>query len=1080
MFEAEKFKAEEILRSLKDFQRRSALNAFQRLYKDKDTTSRFLIADEVGLGKTVICRGLIALAIEKLSKTEDFKNGNNIDILYICSNQDIASQNIRKLNFVNEDESFASRITLIPEIYSNKELGRVRFVSFTPDTSFNVKRGGGVMRERALLYYFLREAWDMKSARAKSLYFFKGDAGGAGWEQFVQKNCDFWDKMDLSDFSSAFQKEMEKHLHLRDKFIALRESYPQYNSTPSPEAKSETSKIIGELRNILAQVCLHKMSPDLVIMDEFQRFKDLFDENTDVGDLAKYLFNYPNVKTILLSATPYKMYTIGDEDEENHYDDFLSTTSWLLKEDQGLMDKLKTNLEKFRASVFTKSGVDVQGALSGKKNTEDVLRLIMSRTERVKSTKENDGMILNKELQIIPTPEEMISFVQLEEIASALDLKGNVDYWKSSPYLLNLMEDYDIKRRLLDRLHTAPVKKAMAKYPSAFIDKKAIEDFNFVSPNNSRLKAIQDEIFKNESWKLLWIPPTAPYYKLRGVFENFTDRSFTKSLVFSSWKVVPRAVASLISHEAESKAFLNGPYKDKGVDTYKKRKLLTIGKEGNELKGLRTLILLYPSLSLIDFGDIFSLGIKSLVEIDDILAAVKEKLKKPLEALTTNDEYKKKSENSDKVDENWYWAAPLLLDRHSSHKDVVGSWFHEKYNCGWYENDSEDVAQTIFAEHVERYKQVFLYGEIELGAPPEDLLEVLAIVALASPANVIYRSLLNIHKNKSNLDELNKLVLLFHASSCAFSMRSLFDSSEAISIIRKLEEDSYWSSVLHYSLDGNLQSVCDEYIHILKLEKSKGFSSGLEVIHEDDDPFEDVAAAFQDVCMMRKAPLKIDIFEENQNKPTKVSTRCKFALEYGKWKSEEDQEKTRAETVRDAFNSPFRPFVLATTSVGQEGLDFHQYSHSIFHWNLPRNPVDLEQREGRIHRFKGHVIRKNVSTEFNILNFKNGDVWDELFKAASEVHKNKSNDMIPYWIFDSENGFKVNRNVPIIPYSKDDQHFQALLKTLARYRLAFGQPRQDELLKVLEDNKDFQFDGETLKQLMIDLAPPEMSDSEVE
>lgn len=49
MFEAEKFKAEEILRSLKDFQRRSSLNAFQRLYKDNDSTSRFLIADEVGL-----------------------------------------------------------------------------------------------------------------------------------------------------------------------------------------------------------------------------------------------------------------------------------------------------------------------------------------------------------------------------------------------------------------------------------------------------------------------------------------------------------------------------------------------------------------------------------------------------------------------------------------------------------------------------------------------------------------------------------------------------------------------------------------------------------------------------------------------------------------------------------------------------------------------------------------------------------------------------------------------------------------------------------------------------------------------
>jgi len=28
-----------------------------------------------------------------------------------------------------------------------------------------------------------------------------------------------------------------------------------------------------------------------------------------------------------------------------------------------------------------------------------------------------------------------------------------------------------------------------------------------------------------------------------------------------------------------------------------------------------------------------------------------------------------------------------------------------------------------------------------------------------------------------------------------------------------------------------------------------------------------------------------------------------------------------------------------------EGLDFHHYCHAIVHWNLPSNPVDLEQRE---------------------------------------------------------------------------------------------------------------------------------------
>lgn len=31
--------------------------------------------------------------------------------------------------------------------------------------------------------------------------------------------------------------------------------------------------------------------------------------------------------------------------------------------------------------------------------------------------------------------------------------------------------------------------------------------------------------------------------------------------------------------------------------------------------------------------------------------------------------------------------------------------------------------------------------------------------------------------------------------------------------------------------------------------------------------------------------------------------------------------------------------MLATTSVGQEGLDFHTYCHAMVHWNLPSNAM---------------------------------------------------------------------------------------------------------------------------------------------
>jgi len=83
-------------------------------------------------------------------------------------------------------------------------------------------------------------------------------------------------------------------------------------------------------------------------------------------------------------------------------------------------------------------------------------------------------------------------------------------------------------------------------------------------------------------------------------------------------------------------------------------------------------------------------------------------------------------------------------------------------------------------------------------------------------------------------------------------------------------------------------------------------------------------------------------------------------LRYGTKRRDDDE--ARQPLVRAAFNSPFWPFVLATTSIGQEGLDFHWWSHAVVHWNIPANAVDFEQREGRVFRYGGHAVPRNRTT----------------------------------------------------------------------------------------------------------------------
>ena len=60
-----------VLADLKDFQRRTALWTYERMFTERDPAVRFLVADEVGLGKTHVAKGVIALVIEHLRRIGD-------------------------------------------------------------------------------------------------------------------------------------------------------------------------------------------------------------------------------------------------------------------------------------------------------------------------------------------------------------------------------------------------------------------------------------------------------------------------------------------------------------------------------------------------------------------------------------------------------------------------------------------------------------------------------------------------------------------------------------------------------------------------------------------------------------------------------------------------------------------------------------------------------------------------------------------------------------------------------------------------------------------------------------------------
>ena len=466
---------------------------------------------------------------------------------------------------------------------------------------------------------------------------------------------------------------------------------------------------------------------------------------------------------------------------------------------------------------------------------------------------------------------------------------------------------------------------------------------------------------------------------------------------------------------------------------------------------MSNLALLYPSQTLADVFD----PIEAFVHhhsLNDLRSAVAARIDRLIEDAELH-RFGSPAGESDR----WYWAAPLLLDRRtpSLHKKVRD----------WLESDSLRVESDFFdhekqessskTKHFEELARCFRSPSAAgLGSIPNDLGMVLADMAIASPAVSALRSV----TRQFNTSFYERTLFAFDLAN---EFVSLFNKPESIAAVRLgTEPEAYWRRVLRYCVDGCLQSVLDEFFHVL----------------ESDCPtIWELYARLIASMNLGTSSIKVDDLS-SFIKGKRRNMRCHYAVDLGNQRMETEDGKNRIKGIRHNFNSPFRPFVLATTSIGQEGLDFHTYCRKIVHWNLPTNPIDLEQREGRINRFKGLVIRQQIASRYGGLldedSMKNDGVWDALFDMAGKKERDGTGkcEMIPFWHVEADQ-YQIERIIPFYPFSRDRAKLSSLLKTLALYRLAFGQPRQAELIEHLLTNISKSRIKEIREKLMIDLSP---------
>ena len=1060
---AERFEATPALAQLKDFQRWTVDYVFAQLYGGGAPAGRFLVADEVGLGKTLVARGVIARALEYLQDRVE-----RIDVVYVCSNSAIAGQNVARLKVAGTSEfALASRLTLLPLHVQDLKKNRVNFVSFTPGTSFDLRSRGGIKRERALLYRMLRE--ESRLDERGLLHLLQGTAGWDGWCAAAQRDWPPIDDPMAADFRAAVRQDGDLSRRLQVCAERMSDRRRRIDSA----LKDERYTLIGQLRQTLARACLDALEPDLVILDEFQRFRDLLDGEDEAAELAQALFNYPGVRTLLLSATPYKMLSLDHEAEDDHYPDFLRTLGFLLGRD-GPATHIGEAVQAYRRALLGVDGFgDALGAARlAKQHLEDRLRLVMCRTERIALTRKRDAMLIEPPMPADLRPQDLRQVRLADLVANGGGAPDVVEYWKSSPYLLNFARHYKL-REALEKVAADPsasLIEAMDTDAAALLSVADLDRYAPVDPANPRMRALFADTLDRGLWRVLWVPPSMPYWSLRGAFAEVRDT--TKALVFSSWNMVPDAIATLCSYEAERRALAGLGDSPTRTDLHVRlRPLLRFAQDGGagRLTGMPTLVLMLPSPVLAGLIDPLALALglgtdDGPADVELLLGAAAALIHEALSHVLV----RVAPAAGGREDERWYWAAPVLLERPDC---PLIAWCRDPN--GWGALDAKgDDGDTRFLDHVEQLVQA-ADGRLDppLGPPPADLAGVLAELALAGPGNCALRALGRLSPDLP----FDHPALLAGAATVAGGFRSLFNAPESIALLRGGNAEAYWRLALRHGLEGNLQALLDEQVHVL--QESLGLVGAAA-----DQRIDKVAEALGEALSIRTAQVVVDQVAPTARggrlEITPFRMRCHFALRFGELKDDSDQTLSRAETVRVAFNSPFRPFVLASTSIGQEGLDFHTWCHAVMHWNLPSNPVDLEQREGRVHRYKGHAVRKNLARAYGLPALRRewgrdwdgrGDPWRRLFELAKRDKAPGTSDLVPYWIFEHPEGAAVERRIPLVAFSRDVAQVKRLKTGLALYRLVFGQPRQEDLLAFLG-----QVSPETradLDDLILSLAP---------
>jgi hypothetical protein len=215
--------------------------------------------------------------------------------------------------------------------------------------------------------------------------------------------------------------------------------------------------------------------------------------------------------------------------------------------------------------------------------------------------------------------------------------------------------------------------------------------------------------------------------------------------------------------------------------------------------------------------------------------------------------------------------APLLLDG----AGYVTTWLNQdQYLAVYDEDDEKSKKQKGFLAHLEALKALYRDTHngrvVALGKKPDDLIEVLTDMAIASPAVCIYRTYKKYAKSFAH----------YLPSQIAKLFLNRMNSPEATAIVKlaagRKNDDAHWENLLTYCKYGNIQAMFDEYAHLI--------TNGLD---KDERLIDRLHYTIADSMNVRTTSYNVDTLNNFKSRVTgkkekAVSLRTHFAVAFTK------------------------------------------------------------------------------------------------------------------------------------------------------------------------------------------------------